>query len=279
MIPLFTSPRLALLLFTASLLPLAAQTPPAQRPKTGFAGAGEDYKHYSPETLASGQKYYTANCAFCHGGGAKGGESGPDLLRSVFVLHDENGESIGGFIKVGRPDKGMPKFDLPEDQVRDIAAFLHDRVRQAAERAGYQIQNIVVGDPKAGEAYFTGAGGCSGCHSVDKDLAHIATKVPQPVDLQQKIVMPRDRGRAPAAMAITAKITQPSGEVLEGRLIRWDDFSITIEVNGTSQTIQRDNDTTPKIELHDPLQGHIDLLARYSDNDIHNLTAYLLTLK
>jgi cytochrome c551/c552 len=173
----------------------------------------------------------------------------------------------------------MPKFNLPDDQVRDIAAFLHDRVRQAAERAGYQIQNIVVGDPKAGEAYFTGAGGCTGCHSVDKDLAHVAAKYPQPVDLQQKIVMPRDRGRVPAAMAVTAKITQPSGQVLEGRLIRWDDFSITIEVNGANQTLQRDNDTTPKVELHDPLQGHIDLLARYSDNDIHNLTSYLLTLK
>ena len=250
-------------------------------PRRGFAGAGEDYKHYSAETLESGQKFYTANCAFCHGGGAKGGESGPDLLRSVFVLHDENGESIGGFIKVGRPDKGMPKFDLPDDQVRDIAAFLHDRVRQAAERSGYQILNIVVGDPKAGEAYFNGAGGCTSCHSVEKDLADIASKYQQPVDLQQKIIMPREgRSRGSAASAITVKITQPSGEVVEGRLVRMDDFSVILSnENGDRKTIQRDSDEVPKVELHDPMKGHIQLLSQYTDNDIHNLTAYLLGLK
>jgi cytochrome c oxidase cbb3-type subunit 3 len=280
------------LAFSASVvLPLASQTattpppppPPGaanQPPRRGFAGAGGDYKHYSQETLDSGQKYYTANCAFCHGGGAKGGESGPDLLRSVFVLHDENGESIGGFIKVGRPDKGMPKFSLPEDQVRDIAAFLHDRVRQAAERSGYQILNILVGDAKAGEAYFNGAGGCSGCHSADKDLAHIGAKYAKPVDLQQKILMPRNsRQRGSSAAAETVKITQPSGEVLQGRLIRMDDFSVVFDQDGSRKTIERDSEDVPKVETTDPMQGHIQLLSRYTDSDIHNLTAYLVTLK
>ncbi len=263
-------------------IPLAAQTPPAAPPKRGFARAGEDYKHYSQETLDSGQKYYTANCAFCHGGGAKGGESGPDLLRSVFVLHDENGESIGGFIKVGRPDKGMPKFNLPDDQVRDIAAFIHDRVRQAAERSGYQIQNIVVGDAKAGEAYFNGAGGCTSCHSTEKDLAHVATKYPQPVDLQQKIVMPRaGRGNSGGpGTAITVKITEPSGETMEGKLVRMDDFSVTfLTESGDRKTIERTSEDIPKVEVHDPMKGHLEILARISDSDIHNLTAYLMGLK
>lgn len=264
------------------VLPLAAQTPSAPPPKKGFAGAGEDYKHYPAETLEAGQKYYTANCAFCHGGGAKGGESGPDLLRSVFVLHDENGESVGGFIKVGRPDKGMPKFNLPDEQVRDIAAFLHDRVRQAAERSGYQILNIVVGDPKAGEAYFNGAGGCTSCHSAEKDLAHVGAKYKEPVDLQQKIVMPRSgRGNSGGAgTAITVKITQPSGETMEGRLVHMDDFSVTFSnENGDRKTIERASDEVPKVEVHDPMKGHLEILARITDADIHNLTAYLLGLK
>ncbi len=278
MIRRFTPAAFALVLFASVL---TAQTPPAQAPKKGFVGAGEDYKHYPAETLDAGQKFYTANCAFCHGGGAKGGESGPDLLRSVFVLHDENGESIGGFIKVGRPDKGMPKFNLPDEQVHDIAAFLHDRVRQAAERSGYQILNIVVGDPKAGEAYFNGAGGCTSCHSLDKDLAHIGSKYQQPVELQQKIVMPRDlRARGNAATAITVKITQPSGEVAEGRLVHMDDFSVTFSNEaGDRKTIERQSDDVPKVELHDPMKGHTQLLSQYSDTDIHNLTAYLLGLK
>jgi mono/diheme cytochrome c family protein len=275
-----SSVLLTLIFSTLAVTHLSSQTPPAQTqqpPRRGFAGAGEDYKHYSEETLDSGKKIYTANCAFCHGGNAKGGESGPDLLRSVIVLHDENGEGVGAFIHVGRPDKGMPKFNLPEDQVRDLAAFLHDRVRQAAERSGYQILNIVVGDPKAGEAYFNGAGGCTSCHSVDKDLAHIGSKY-SPVELQQKIIMPRDFRSHGGG--ITVKVTEPDGKVLDGRLIHIDDFSVTLEQpNGDRKTMDRESDEVPKVELHDPLKGHTELLSRYTDADIHNLTAYLLTLK
>jgi len=261
-------------------LQLSAQTPPAKpAPKKGFAGAGGDYKEYSPETLESGKKIYTANCAFCHGGSAKGGESGPDLLRSVIILHDENGESLGAFIHVGRPEKGMPKFNLPEDQVKDIAAFLHDRVRAAAERGTYQILNIVVGDPKAGEAYFNGPGKCTTCHSVDKDLAHIGAKY-HAVAVQQKVVMPREPRAPTPATAITVTVTQPSGEIAEGALSHVDDFSVTlIGKDGKPAIYPRQSPDNPKVQTHDPLQGHIDLLSHYTDSDIHNLTAYLLTLK
>ena len=166
----------------------AAQTPPARR---GGAGAGEQYKTYDAATLELGKKTFTANCAFCHGGNAKGGESGPDLLRSLTVLHDEDGNLISKVVLNGRPDKGMPKFNLSPEQITGIVAFLHDGVRAAAQRGTYKILDILVGDPKAGEAYFNGAGHCTSCHSVTGDLAHVGSKY-SPVDLQQKIVMPRE---------------------------------------------------------------------------------------
>ena len=254
--------------------------PPAA--KKSFQGAGGDYKAYPPEVLASGQKVYTANCAFCHGGGAKGGETGPSLVRSEIVLHDEDGKLLGAFIRVGRPDKGMPRFDLAQNQVSDIAAFLHDRVRAAAERGTYQILNIVVGDPKAGEAYFAGAGKCTACHSVDKDLAHVGSKY-DPVALQQKIIMPRESSRmatADPATAITATVTTPAGAVTEGRVTQITDFSVTLSgPDDKTTTIQRESDEVPKIVLHDPMEGHMALLKQYTDADIHNLTSYLLTLK
>lgn len=298
MIPRLTPARVALVFLSSLATMLAAQNPPVDKsappatqvtpvPRRGFGGAGGDYKDYSPETLDSGKKIYTANCAFCHGGNAKGGETGPDLLRSVVVLHDENGEGVGAFIHVGRPDKGMPAFKLPDDQVKDLSAFLHDRVRAAAERGSYQILNIVVGDPKAGEAYFNGGGKCTTCHSVDKDLAHIGAKY-DPVTLQQKIVMPRDfsygrraAGAVPnASTAVTAKVTQPDGQVTQGLLNHIDDFSVTLtDTNGERKTLPRDSADVPKVELHDPLKGHTELLSQYTDSEIHNLTAYLLTLK
>ncbi len=275
---------LALLIFASgaafSQTPASPNPAPQQPPpRRGFAGAGGDYKHYSAEALDNGKRFYTANCAFCHGGNAKGGESGPDLLRSVVVLHDEDGETLGAFISVGIPNKGMPKFSLPQDQVNDIASFLHERVRQAAERGGYQILNIVVGNATQGQTYFNGMGGCVSCHSVDKDLAHIGSKY-QPVDLQQKIIMPRDqRSSGNGATALQVKITQPSGEILQGALYRMDDFSVTFDDHGDRKTIQRENEDVPKVEVTDPLKGHMQLLTRYTDSDIHNLTAYLLTLK
>lgn len=284
-------PAILLLVFSAGAVPLCAQTPPANQakppvpPRRQFGGAGGDYKQYSDETLDSGKKIYTTNCAFCHGGNAKGGEKGPDLLRSVIVLHDEDGGEISKFIHVGRPEKGMPAFKLPEDQIKDLAAFLHDKVRAAAQRGGYQILNIVVGDAKAGEAYFNGAGKCATCHSAEKDLAHVGTKY-DPVALQQKIVMPREvrwgpRAAAPSsATAVTVKLTQADGTVSEGTLRHVDDFSVSlVNSQGQTKTFERESADVPKVELHDPLKAHTELLSQYTDNDIHNLTAYLLTLK
>lgn len=236
--------------------------------------------------LENGKKTFSANCAFCHGSNAKGGESGPDLLRSVVVLHDENGEGIAPVVRNGRPDKGMPKFDLSTEQISEIAAFLHDRVRAAAMRGTYQILNIVVGNAKAGEAYFNGAGKCASCHSATGDLAHIGSKY-DAVTVQQKILMPREGRRygrrqeaaAPETAPITATVTLPSGETVNGKLEHMDDFSISlIDGAGDYRSFSRDGDM-PKIELHDPLEAHTELLRKYTDADIHDLTAYLLTLK
>lgn len=275
-------------ILSAQAPPGAANTParvtPGNPPPSAqkkFQGAGGDYKNYSPEVLASGLKVYTANCAFCHGGSAKGGETGPSLLRSEIVLHDEDGKLLGAFIRVGRPNKGMPRFDFSQDQVKDIAAFLHDRVRAAAERGTYEILNIVVGDAKAGETYFNGAGRCTSCHSVEKDLAHVGSHY-DPVALQQKVIMPRESRSMSSdpAMAITAKVTTDSGSVIEGRVSKIDDFSLTlVGQDDKTTTIERESESAPKIELHDPMDGHLGLLKQYTDSDIHNLTAYLLTLK
>src|SRR6185437_10316524 len=92
--------------------------PPAQR--RAFGGGGGNYKEYPPEVLENGHKIFSQNCAFCHGTNAKGGETGPDLLRSVIVLDDENGEKIGQVVLNGRPDKGMPKFNMTPEQISEI---------------------------------------------------------------------------------------------------------------------------------------------------------------
>jgi mono/diheme cytochrome c family protein len=229
-----------------------------------------------------GQATFTANCGFCHGANAKGGEGGPDLIRSVVVLDDEGGKEIGEIVKAGRQDQGMPKFSLTDAQISDIAAFLHQRVNDAAFRQTYQLQDILVGDAKAGEAYFNGAGGCAKCHSISGDFQRLGAKY-DTAALQDRIVMPR-AGRTPnneqPRLATTATVTVAPGKSYTGTLVRMTDFDVTIRDDSKNvRTFTRVSDTNPKIERHEPLEGHIDMLPKWKDSDLHNVTAYLVTLK
>lgn len=243
-------------------------------------GAGMDYKDYDAATLERGKTAFVSQCGFCHGSNAKGGESGPDLIRSVQVIDDENGNLIGPIIRGGRQAQGMPKFDMTQAQVSDIAAFLHEGVRAAAERGTYKILNIVTGNAKAGEAFFNGAGKCSTCHSPAGDLKGIGAKY-DPITLQGKFLMPvggrTNQKRTTAPIVVT--VTMPSGQSVKGTLERIDDFNVALtDSNGDYHSFSR-NGAIPKVVLDDPLKAHYDMLDKYTDADMHNLTAYLVTLR
>jgi cytochrome c oxidase cbb3-type subunit 3 len=248
----------------------------------GFANAYPQHSQADPAAVARGKQLFGVNCSFCHGSDARGGEGGPNLLRSHLVMDDQNGEAIAVVVQNGRPDKGMPKFDLTNENVSDIAAFVHS-FRVAGYDASRDIPpNIVVGDAKAGEAYFNGPGQCSTCHSVTGDLAGIGGKL-EPKALQNALVSGGGGGRGSAAPIpvppTTVKVTLPSGQVVEGKLDRIDDFSVSlVDASGNHRSFGR-NGSVPKVEIHDPLQAHLKMLSKYTDNDIHNLTAYLVTLK
>lgn len=254
--------------------------------------AGGRVPQFDQAAVERGKTTFFVNCGFCHGANARGGDGGPDLVRSVLVLDDEEGKQIGEFLKIGRPDKGMQAFpNLTQQQVADIATWLHSEIYLAANRRTYQIQNILVGDAKAGETFFNGAGKCNTCHSVTGDLRGIGTRY-DPVSLQGRIVMPRggrggggDGGGGPGqgqpqGPLPKVTVTYPSGESTSGELIRITDFDVTLRLaSGALRTFSRRDDDVPKVEIKDPLQAHVDMLSKYKDADIHNLTAYLVTLK
>jgi len=231
-----------------------------------------------PAAAERGEKLYSPNCAFCHGAKANGA-SGPDLVRSALVLHDEKGELIGSVLKEGRPDKGMPAFSLlTKDQISDLAEFLHMKVELAANRGLYVVENIITGDAKAGEAYFNSAGQCSSCHSPTGDLAHIAARL-QPVELQSMFLWPGSASgeRARGARGSQVSVTLPEGQAISGTLKKLDDFDVSIyDSAGTYHSWPRDE---VKVEFKNTLAAHRRLLDLYTDADIHNLTAYLVTLK
>jgi cytochrome c oxidase cbb3-type subunit 3 len=243
-----------------------------------ITGAGQD-----PAAFQRGGKVFTTYCAGCHGVAGKGGPGAPDLIRSVLVLDDEKGILIAPVIREGRPDKGMPKLPLSEPQIADVVAWLHVRTYAAGHRVTYTYGDVVTGDAHKGEAYFNGAGKCNTCHSATGDLAGIAKKY-DPFSLQARWLQPRGRGRRGDVSATSnalpsVKVTLPSGETLSGTLDRIDDFTVSLRDSaGEFRSFTRDGDT-PKVVVTDPLKPHNDLLRQYTDADIHNITAYLVTLK
>jgi cytochrome c oxidase cbb3-type subunit 3 len=263
---------------------LHAQEPPA-RPGTGgrgeaaaIAGAKED-----PAAVERGAKAYATNCAGCHGKTARGNPGAPDLIRSIIVLTDEKGILISPVLRNGRPDQGMPKPNLTEAQISDLVAWLHVQTYTAGHRNTYAFQDVVTGNAQAGEAFFNGAGGCNRCHSPTGDLKGLAKRYDS-MSLQQRWLGPRGGGgrggSAPTARnAIQVKVTLPSGETESGRLERVDDFSVSLrDASGKYHSFLRTGNV-PKVEITDPLRAHVELLPKYTDAEIHNMTAYLVTLK
>jgi cytochrome c oxidase cbb3-type subunit 3 len=189
------------------------------------------------------------------------------------VAHDVKGDKIGEVIRLGRPDKGMPALPLTDQQVLDIAAFLHARATEAMKSSQvptvYPLEKLLTGDPAAGKAYFNGAGGCQGCHSPTGDLAAIATKY-SPIDLQARMLYPESKHTI-------AVVTLPSGEQVKGPLVHSDDFVIGLhDASGWYRSFLRDR---VKVELQEPLAAHRELLGKLKPVDVHNLFAYLESLK
>jgi len=251
-----------------------------------------------------GRALWASHCIDCHGSQARGSDTGPNIIRAKTVNFDrsaaEAGSVLGPFLKAGHPTQSKkPSASFTNEEIVGLANFLRQRVNDTMRGSPlFTVGDIVTGDPKAGEVYFNGDGGCGTCHNATtRSLAGIATRIPAPVDLQQRMLFPggggRGRGRggrggspgglpAPAPVvdpnAITVTITPASGASMSGALVEESDFYITLrEEEGTVRVVRR----TPgmKVTKTNPLQAHVDLLDRVSDKQIHDLVDSLETLK
>ena len=261
--------------------PAAQGTPQSPRVITSFRESFPTRPPADPAAVERGKTLYGVNCAFCHGADTRGGDSGPSLLRAGTVLDDQKGELIGPVVLNGRTDKGMPKFSFTMAQVEDVATFIHTFRAAGYDDSRMTPPSILVGNATAGATFF--AAKCASCHSPTGDLRGFGAKFTDAKLLQQSWLMPGSGGRLAALMVkvppTTVTVTLPSGEKVEGELDRLDDFLVSLtQADGTHRSFRTEGDT-PKVEIKDPLQPHKDLLRVYKDADIHNVTAYLVTLK
>jgi cytochrome c oxidase cbb3-type subunit III len=232
-------------------------------------------------TIERGKALYGVNCNFCHGSDARGGEGGPNLLRSELVLNDDKGELITPVVQNGRGE--MPRLNLNAGQISEIATFLHSFKVGGYDASRMTPPSILIGDAKAGEAMFRTR--CASCHSPTGDLKGIASKITDPKILQNTFLMPSAGGRGRGGQAglnvppTTVTVTLASGQKTQGRLVRVDDFIVVLaDGEGVHHSFRRDGET-PKVEIHDPLKPHRELLPQYTDTEIHDLTSFLVTLK
>jgi mono/diheme cytochrome c family protein len=221
----------------------------------------------------AGNVLFQQNCAFCHGHDTMGGESGPDLTQSKAVLADVNGDKISEVVREGRPAKKMPAFNFSSQEMLSLAAFIHAQQALAAthkgDRRGVSVEDLQTGNAEAGKQYFNGPGTCSKCHSPTGDLAGVATRF-QGLHLEERMLYPEG-----AKSKVT--VTLPSGQKMTGTLAYLDEFTVGLrDSNGDyhSWAISR-----VKYAVDAPAEAHADLFGKYTDDDIHNLMAYLQTLR
>ena len=227
-----------------------------------------------PAAVERGRKEFVQQCGFCHGEDATGGRA-PDLIRSRLLSHDVNGSEIGPVIRNGRSGTEMPAF--PNANVSDIAAFLHAQALAALHSShvprDYPLEKLLTGNAARGKTFFDA--NCASCHSPSGDLKGVATKY-TPIDLQSRFLYPAGR-RGSGAPPETAELTLPSGQKVTGKVEHIDEFTVAIVgAEGWYRSYDRDK---VKVDLHDPLEGHRNLLYKYTDQDVHDVFAYLESLK
>lgn len=240
----------------------------------------------APKTT-SGQSVFAANCAFCHGRDATGAASGPDLTDSALVGKDVNGNLIGPVVRSGRPEKGMPPFALAQADLEAVVIYIHDRKKTVDENPGRRrkvsVEDISTGNADAGKRYFEGDGGCTKCHSAAGDLNGVAGRY-RGLALMQRMLYPTSQnavapaeGEKPKPNPAKVTVSLPSGQTVSGSLVHQDEFSIALrDASGWYRSWPV---SSVKFTVDDPVKAHAELLAKYSDADIHNLVAYLQTLK
>lgn len=220
----------------------------------------------------AGAALFEQNCAFCHGRDAQGGETGPDLTQSRLVRRDRTGDAISMVIREGRPDNKMPPFNFSAQQIRSIIAFIHEReadaVARPGGRRGVSVADLQTGNAAAGKRYFDGAGGCAKCHSATGDLAGVASRY-EGLELEERMLYPR-------GVINHVTVTLPSGKTISGDLAYRDEFTVALrDTNGVYHSWPTNR---VHYSVRAPVEAHVDLFSKYTDDDIHNLMAYLQTL-
>lgn len=263
--------RRALLLCLAVIFG-AALSPAQQIARWWWAWPGPP----DPQSVARGKTMFAKECAGCHAENAGGTSKGANLMRSTLVRHDEDGSAVKAVIEAGKPHGSVKPIPMSTGDANDVVAYIewavqnYDRTSAGAPPQNYPISKLLVGNAEAGKSFFHGAGGCAKCHSSTGDLAGIGARY-SPLDLESRFLMPRTR------KPVMATVSTAAGERVSGRVLILNNFDVSIQ-DADGKTHKWPADSV-RVETEDPLEAHRQLLSKYTDADVHNVFAYLVTLQ
>jgi cytochrome c oxidase cbb3-type subunit 3 len=228
------------------------------------------------QSVARGKTVFAKQCAACHAENAAGTSKGANLMRSTLVRHDADGSAVKAVIEAGKSHGSLKAMQMSAADSNDVVAYIewavqnYDRTSAGAPPQSYPPSKLLVGSAEVGKAFFNGAGGCTKCHSPAGDLAGIGSKY-SPLDLQSRFLMPKTR------RPLMATVSTAAGEKVSGRVLVLNNFDVSIQ-DANGQTHKWPANSV-KVETEDPLEAHRELLSKYTDADVHNMLAYLVTLK
>ena len=235
-----------------------------------------------------GRTVWAAECINCHGTQARGTDNGPNLTRSLVVLRDRYGSELGPFLKRGhKMQSGASASTLTDDQIVNLAHFLRQRVNDSFRGSPlFQAQNVLTGDAKAGAGVLQRRGQVRDVPYVDHPEPGRHRRPVRADRLQQRFLFPRRRraagargaaGRRPTS-AVKVTVTPATGESVTGVLLQMDDFNVSLrDASGAYRTFKRGPGV--KVVKDDPLAAHHALLDTITDKNMHDVVAYLETLK
>jgi cytochrome c oxidase cbb3-type subunit 3 len=275
----------AVLSIALSCAAFAAGQDAAAPQRTGGFVPGQKRAPEDPAVVKRGKTLFEVNCRGCHGQDLRGGDmGGPNLLRSPVALTDQHGELIVPIIHGSRQKMGMPAINIDDLDAMAVAAYVRSVIEMIEGQGkppseGRPDPSILVGNASEGKAYF--AAKCATCHSVDGDMKAFVSRFNDQKRMQSTWVAGgRERDGLSAKWTPSADVTLASGQQFSGLIVHIDEFLITLQLaDGTQRSFDRVSVSDPKIIIHDPLEKHKQMLAEYTDKDIHDVTAYLETLK
>jgi cytochrome c oxidase cbb3-type subunit 3 len=236
-----------------------------------------------------GEFQFRANCAFCHGLGARGGGRGPDLTRAK-KKHGATDADLFRTINDGVPGTAMPPngatqqgVGMTPEEIWQVVTYIRSVEKKAPA--------VAIGDVARGSSLFNGTAACSTCHMINGKGGRLGpdltgTGSARSIDyLVESVRNPNRRLAQGISEAMkefsqeyeTANVVIADGTKIQGVVLNEDSFTLQM-MDSREQIHLFDKDTLKSFEkTRESMMPAYDTKT-LSDKDLQDIVAYMLSV-